>query len=62
VLSAYGRPVGVVMNYSPDHAVLFDLEGNAIEIFDRAYRLGEATFSISKRPVSRGELDAIFLG
>ena len=61
-IPTFGRPVGVIINYSPDRAVRFDLDGNAIEVLDRAYRLGEASFSISKRPVSRGELDAIFLG
>ena len=50
------------MNYSPDYAVSYDLDGNAIVALGRAYRLGEATFSIGKRPVSRGELDALFLG
>ena len=59
-LPTYGCPTGVIVNYSPDYAVSFDLKGNAIEASDRAYRLGEASFSISKRPVSRGELDAIF--
>ncbi len=61
-IPTFGRPTGIIINYSPDYAVLFDLEGNAVDVLDRAYRLGEATFSISKRPVSRGELDAIFLG
>ncbi len=61
-IQTFGKPVGVIVNYSPDYAVSFDLDGNAIEVLDRAYRLGEASFSIGKRPVSRGELDAIFLG
>jgi len=61
-IPTFGKPVGVIVNYSPDRAVSFDLEGQPIEMMDRAYRLGEATFSIGKRPVSRGELDAIFLG
>jgi len=61
-IPTFGKPVGVIVNYSPDRAVSFDLEGQPIEMMDRAYRLGEASFSIGKRPVSRGELDAIFLG
>jgi len=61
-IPTFGKPVGVIVNYATDRAVRFDLDGNAIEIFDRAYRLGESSFSIGKRPVSRGELDAIFLG
>jgi hypothetical protein len=59
-IPTFGRPTGIIINYSPDYAVLFDLEGNAVDVLDRAYRLGEATFSIGKRLVSRGELDAIF--
>ena len=61
-IPTFGRPTGIIINYSPDYAVSFDLEGNAVDVLDRAYRLGEATFSIGKRPVSRGELDALFLG
>ena len=59
-IPTFGKPVGIVINYSPDSAVRFDLDGNAIEVFDGAYRLGEAKLSISGRPVSRGELDALF--
>lgn len=59
-IPTFGKPVGVIVNYSPDHAVRFDLDGNAIEALDRAYRLGEATLSIGNRPVSSKELAAIF--
>ena len=59
-IPTFGRPTGIIINYSPDYAVLFDLEGNAVDVLDRAYRLGEASFSIGKRPISRGELDALF--
>lgn len=43
---AFGRPVGVVINYSPDQAMQFDLTGKPIAIFDKAHRLGRAHFSI----------------
>ena len=59
-IPTFGRPESVVVNYSPDRAVRFDLEGNAIEVLDRAYRIGEASLSIGKRPVSSKELAAIF--
>jgi hypothetical protein len=36
-LPAYGRAVGVVVNYAPERAVRFDLDGNAIEVLDRAH-------------------------
>jgi len=59
-IPTFGKPVGVIVNYSPDRAVRIDLEGNPIEMMDRAFRLGEASFSIGKRPVSREELDGLF--
>ena len=59
-IPTYGRPESVVVNYTPDRAVRFDLEGNAVEVLDRAYRIGEVRLSICKRPVSSRELEAIF--
>jgi hypothetical protein len=53
---AYGRAVGIIINYSPDRAIRFDLEGHAVEHFDRAYRLGIAQFALGGRVVSPGEL------
>ena len=43
-----------MVNYSPDRAVRFDLEGNAAEILPKAYRIGEAfgRFLIDIEPVS----------
>ena len=58
-ITFFGRPTGVVVNYSPDHAIRFDLEGNALELLHEAYRPGELTVRISGRPTSPGELDAI---
>lgn len=34
-LPAFGRPTGVIINYSPDSAVQFDLEGKPHQVFDR---------------------------
>ena len=61
-IPTFGRPKSGVVNYSPDHAEQFDLAGNAIEVLDRAYRIGEVSLSISKRPVSSRELESLFLG
>jgi hypothetical protein len=61
-LPAFGRPVGFIVNYSPDRAVRFGLQGNPIELFDRAYRLGQAVLSIGGRPFSQAELAAVFSG
>ena len=58
-LTAFGRTEGIIINYSPDRAIRFDLEGNAVELFDRAYRLGIAEFAIGGRVVSPGELFSV---
>ena len=59
-LPCFGRPVGIIINYTPDWAVRFDLNGKAVESFDAAYRLGEATLSIRGRALSAGELRCLF--
>ena len=63
-LPTFGRPVGVIVNYTPDRAVRFDLSGHPIEAFDRAHRIGEAQLFLKGmgRPLSRDELDAFFVG
>lgn len=61
-LPCFGRPVGIVINYTPDWAVRFDLYGKAVESFDTAYRLGEATLSIRGRAISPTALRAVLDG
>ena len=61
-LPAYGRAIGFIVNYSPDRAIRFALEGNAVELFDRAYRLGVVQFAIGRRVISQGELPTLSLG
>ena len=61
-LPAFGKMVGFIVNFTPDFAVRYDLEGNAVEQFDRAYRIEEVTLSIGGRAVSHAELAAIFSG
>lgn len=41
-LPAFGRPIGFVVNYAVDHAVRYDLEGNAVDMLPAAYRVGRA--------------------
>jgi hypothetical protein len=48
----FGPTTGFVINYSPDHAVRFDLEGQPVETLAHAYRPGEVTVSLGRRPVS----------
>lgn len=61
-LPAFGRPTGVVVNYTPVRAVRFDLSGKPIAILDRAHRVGDASLSIGKHPISSRELEAILFG
>jgi hypothetical protein len=55
-LPAFGRATGIIVNYSPDRAIQFDLSGNSVKVFDRAYRLGTAQLLIGGRPFSQAEL------
>ena len=61
-IPTYSRPESVVVDYSPDHAVRFGFEGNAVEVLDRAYWIGDVSLSIGKRPISSRELEVIFSG
>jgi hypothetical protein len=54
-IPTFDMTTGFVINYSPDDAVRFDLEGKPLEVLDRAYRLGQATFHLKGRAVSREE-------
>ena len=33
-LPGFGKPTGVVVNYSPDHAIHYDLKGNVVEVLN----------------------------
>ena len=59
---AFGTPTSVVVNYSPDHAVEFDLIGNPVRVLERAHRPGSASFSLKGRasPLSGSEMAAVF--
>jgi hypothetical protein len=50
-LPAFGRPIGMIVNYMPDRAIRFDLDGNALEILPRAHRVAEAYIAIRDRPL-----------
>lgn len=47
----FGRLLGIVVNFTPDHAVRFNLEGTPLEILPHAYRSGEVTLSIGGRRI-----------
>jgi hypothetical protein len=61
-IPAFGKPTGVVVNYSPDHAVEFDLKGNPLRVLELAHRPGTASFSPKGRasPLTQGEMAAVF--
>ena len=56
----FGRATGVIVNFSPDQAVRFDLQGNAVEVLTAAYLPGTLTFSLRGRSVSKEAVAAIF--
>ncbi len=58
-LPCFGKHTGIIVNYTPDCAVRFDLNASAIENFDAAHRLGEATLSISGRKLSATALRTV---
>jgi hypothetical protein len=43
---AFGRPIGVTVNYAPDRAVRYDLKGDSIEILTEAIRCEKAYLTI----------------
>ena len=47
----FGEALGVIINYSPDHAVRCDLEGNPLELLPKAYRIGEVQLSLGRKRV-----------
>ncbi len=47
---AFGKPIGFVINYSPDQAVRFDRNGQPIEILDKAVRPATAVLCLGRRP------------
>jgi hypothetical protein len=57
---AFGKPIGFVINYSPDHAVRFDPNGQPIAILDKAVRPGTATLHLGGRPITATVLGLVF--
>jgi hypothetical protein len=43
---AFGRPIGVTVNYALDRAVRYDLKGDAIEMLTEAVRCEKAYLTI----------------
>ncbi len=45
----FGEALGLIINYSPDHALRCDLEGNPIERLSAAYRVGQIKLTLGHR-------------
>src|SRR6266571_2641377 len=56
----YGNAVGVVVNYSPDEALRFDMQGIPVEILPTAHQGETLSVSIRGKVVSSKTLAAIF--
>jgi hypothetical protein len=57
---AFGKPIGFVINYSPDQAVRFDSNGQPIAILDKAIRPGTAVLRLGRRPITAEALGLVF--
>jgi hypothetical protein len=60
-LPAFGRPIGVIVNYTPDRAVWFDLDGNPVETFTHAHCPADTYIGLRARPVPPATLRAVML-
>jgi hypothetical protein len=52
VVPFFGATTGFIVNYTPDHAVRFDLYGNPTEFFPHAYSPVEVTLTIGGRKMA----------
>jgi hypothetical protein len=51
----FGHALGFFINYSPDHAIRFDLNGTPIEVLDLARRPGVASITLGRRKLTEDE-------
>jgi hypothetical protein len=58
-LPAFGCPIGVIVNYTPNRAVRFDLNGDALEILPRAHRPADPYIALRRRLVRPATLRVI---
>jgi hypothetical protein len=48
----FGEVLGFIINYSPEKALRYDLEGQPLEVLPKAYRPGDITLSIGGKSYS----------
>jgi hypothetical protein len=58
----FGNAIGVIINYSPDEALRFDMQGMPVEILPTAHQGETLSVSIRGRVVSSKTFAAIFSG
>ncbi len=51
VVPFFGRPIGYVVNYTPDFALRFSKEGRLVERLDRAFRVGQSTVTVGGKEI-----------
>jgi hypothetical protein len=54
LLPAFGVAIGFVVNYAPDFAVRFELDGTPKELLATAYRIGHASLLLGGKPIRDG--------
>ena len=52
----FGATTGFVVNYDPDRAIHFDLNGNPVEVLGHAYRPGEVTLTVGGKTIPAEKL------
>jgi hypothetical protein len=60
IVPFFGRTTGFVVNYASDFAVKFDLNGDPVEMFDRAYTPGKVTILMGGKTISAEVLAKLF--
>ena len=56
VVQFFGATTGFVVNYDPDHAIRFDLDGNPVEVLNHAYRPGEVPLTVGGKTIPAEKL------
>lgn len=59
IIMFFGPARGFVINYTPDHAVRYDLAGNEIEVLSKAYRPGDVTLFLGGKSVTASVAAAV---
>ncbi len=55
----FGATTGFIVNYDPDNAIHFDLDGNPVEVLNHAYQPGEVTLTIGRKTIPAEKLFTI---